>query len=128
MWIPPGPWSEKKLHLRFTAAKESCSAGTGKVINLCVFRMVLSLYEYQILISLLEGSINTLNGLGWYHGVVPEDHRNAVKYFEQAALNGSADAMFNLGIYDINGKNPYSPFDSCTLSKLLCVLYDIFST
>ncbi|KAG7228882.1 hypothetical protein INR49_008660 [Caranx melampygus] len=55
------------------------------------------------------GSINALNGLGWYHGIVLEDHRNAVKYFEQAALNGSADAMFNLGIYHLNGKNPHSP-------------------
>lgn len=85
--------------------------------------MVLSLYEYQILVSLLEGSINTLNGLGWYHGVVLEDHRNAVKYFEQAALNGSADAMFNLGIYDINGKNPYSPFDSCQNSFAFYMIY-----
>ncbi|XP_008297004.1 protein sel-1 homolog 3 [Stegastes partitus] len=51
------------------------------------------------------GSINALNGLGWYHGIVLNDHKNAVKYFEQAALNGSEDGMFNLGIYHLNGKN-----------------------
>lgn len=32
-----------------------------------------------------------------------------MKYFEQAALNGSSDGMFNLGIYHLNGKNPNSP-------------------
>lgn len=33
-----------------------------------------------------------------------------MKYFEQAALNGSSDGMFNLGIYHLSGKNPNSPF------------------
>ncbi|XP_056893155.1 protein sel-1 homolog 3 isoform X1 [Takifugu flavidus] len=56
------------------------------------------------------GSINALNGLGWYHGIIRKDHENAVKYFERAALNGSSDAMFNLGIYHASGKNPNSPF------------------
>ncbi|XP_039985010.1 protein sel-1 homolog 3 isoform X2 [Xiphias gladius] len=51
------------------------------------------------------GSINALNGLGWYHGIILNDHKNAVKYFEQAALNGSGDGMFNLGIYHLSGKN-----------------------
>nr|XP_046248204.1 protein sel-1 homolog 3 isoform X2 [Scatophagus argus] len=55
------------------------------------------------------GSINALNGLGWYHGTILNDHKNAVKYFEQAARNGSDDGMFNLGIYYLNGKNPNSP-------------------
>ncbi|XP_047442199.1 protein sel-1 homolog 3 isoform X2 [Mugil cephalus] len=55
------------------------------------------------------GSISALNGLGWYHGIVLKDHKNAVKYFEQAALNGSEDGMFNLGIYYLNGKSPNSP-------------------
>ncbi|XP_023284508.1 protein sel-1 homolog 3-like isoform X1 [Seriola lalandi dorsalis] len=55
------------------------------------------------------GSINALNGLGWYHGIVLNDHRNAVKYFEQAALNGSDDGMFNLGVYHLGGKNPHNP-------------------
>ncbi|XP_072246122.1 protein sel-1 homolog 3 isoform X3 [Leuresthes tenuis] len=56
------------------------------------------------------GSINALNGLGWFHGIVLNDHKNAVKYFEQAALNGSDDGMFNLGIYHLNGKNPEKPW------------------
>uniref|UniRef100_A0A3B5AKH5 Uncharacterized protein n=1 Tax=Stegastes partitus TaxID=144197 RepID=A0A3B5AKH5_9TELE len=55
--------------------------------------------------AMVSGSINALNGLGWYHGIVLNDHKNAVKYFEQAALNGSEDGMFNLGIYHLNGKN-----------------------
>lgn len=55
------------------------------------------------------GSINALNGLGWYHGIVLKDHRNAAKYFEQAALNGSDDGMFNLGIYHLTGENPDKP-------------------
>ncbi|KAM4549430.1 protein sel-1 homolog 3 isoform 1-T1 [Odontesthes bonariensis] len=56
------------------------------------------------------GSITALNGLGWYHGTVLNDHKNAVKYFEQAALNGSDDGMFNLGIYHLNGRNPDKPW------------------
>uniref|UniRef100_A0A3Q1IK76 Uncharacterized protein n=1 Tax=Anabas testudineus TaxID=64144 RepID=A0A3Q1IK76_ANATE len=60
------------------------------------------------------GSINALNGLGWYHGIVLNDHKNAVKYFEQAALNGSGDAVFNLGVYHLNGKNPQNPLKNET--------------
>ncbi|KAI3368340.1 hypothetical protein L3Q82_008046 [Scortum barcoo] len=55
------------------------------------------------------GSINALNGLGWYHAIILKDHKKAVKYFEQAALNGSDDAMYNLGIYHLSGENPDSP-------------------
>uniref|UniRef100_UPI0037E8532C protein sel-1 homolog 3 isoform X2 n=1 Tax=Semicossyphus pulcher TaxID=241346 RepID=UPI0037E8532C len=55
------------------------------------------------------GSINALNALGWYYGNVLKDHRNAKKYFEQAALNGSEHGMFNLGIYYLNGMDPDSP-------------------
>lgn len=60
-------------------------------------------------VSSLQGSISALNGLGWYHGIRLNDHRNAVKYFKLAALNGSDDGMFNLGVYHLNGKNPESP-------------------
>ncbi|XP_027146236.1 protein sel-1 homolog 3 isoform X2 [Larimichthys crocea] len=56
------------------------------------------------------GSINALNGLGWYHGIILKDYKNAVKYFKQAALNGSDDAMFNLGIYHLSGDNPDMPW------------------
>nr|XP_015831045.2 protein sel-1 homolog 3 [Nothobranchius furzeri] len=55
------------------------------------------------------GSINALNGLGWYHGSVLKDHKKAVKYFEQAALNGSDDGMYNLGVYHLSGKHPNKP-------------------
>ncbi|XP_073332497.1 protein sel-1 homolog 3 [Pagrus major] len=55
------------------------------------------------------GSINALNGLGWYHGIKLNDHESAVKYFQQAALNGSYDGMFNLGIYHLYGQIPGSP-------------------
>ncbi|XP_040897218.1 protein sel-1 homolog 3 isoform X2 [Toxotes jaculatrix] len=87
-----------------------------------------AMYDYSILLikgqgvkrnytrgfQLLEkaaamGSINALNGLGWYHGIILNDHKNAVKYFEQAALNGSEDGMFNLGLYHLSGKNPHDP-------------------
>uniref|UniRef100_A0A3Q4AT08 Uncharacterized protein n=1 Tax=Mola mola TaxID=94237 RepID=A0A3Q4AT08_MOLML len=87
-----------------------------------------AMYDYSILLmkgrgvkrnytrgaQLLEkaaamGSINALNGLGWYHGMILNDHENAAKYYEEAALNGDADGMFNLGIYHLSGKNPKSP-------------------
>uniref|UniRef100_A0A8P4KDE9 Protein sel-1 homolog 3 n=1 Tax=Dicentrarchus labrax TaxID=13489 RepID=A0A8P4KDE9_DICLA len=88
-----------------------------------------AMYDYSILLmkgqgvkrnhtrgfQLLEkaaamGSINALNGLGWYHGIILNDHKTAAIYFEQAALNGSADGMFNLGIYHLSGINPDSPW------------------
>ncbi|KAG8003474.1 Protein sel-1-like protein 3 [Nibea albiflora] len=56
------------------------------------------------------GSINALNGLGWYHGIILKDDKSAVKYFKQAALNGSGDAMFNLGIYHLSGADPDMPW------------------
>ncbi|CAG5862185.1 unnamed protein product [Menidia menidia] len=56
------------------------------------------------------GSINALNGLGWYHGTVLNDHESAVRYFQQAAANGSAEGMFNLGVYHLSGKNPEKPW------------------
>ncbi|KAM7410426.1 hypothetical protein PAMA_001729 [Pampus argenteus] len=57
-----------------------------------------------------QGSVDALNGLGWYHDSILKDHKTAMKYFKQAALNGSDDGMFNLGIYHLNGKNPDSPW------------------
>lgn len=54
------------------------------------------------------GSVHALNGLGWYHSAILTDHKSAVKYFEQAALNGSEDGMFNLGLYHLTGNNPNS--------------------
>ncbi|KAF7646549.1 hypothetical protein LDENG_00185830, partial [Lucifuga dentata] len=52
-----------------------------------------------------KGSISALNGLGWYHGNFLKDHKTAVKYYEQAALNGSEEGMFNLGVYYLSGEN-----------------------
>ncbi|XP_070817191.1 protein sel-1 homolog 3 [Chaetodon trifascialis] len=88
-----------------------------------------SMYDYSILLmkgqgvkrnytrgfQLLEkaaamGSINALNGLGWYHGIILNNHKKAVKYFEQAALNGNDDGMFNLGVYHLSGKDPDRPW------------------
>ncbi|KAM7388614.1 hypothetical protein PAMP_024779 [Pampus punctatissimus] len=66
---------------------------------------------FQLLEKAAEmGSIDALNGLGWYHDSILKDHKTAMKYFKQAALNGSDDGMFNLGIYHLNGKNPDSPW------------------
>ncbi|XP_029939860.1 protein sel-1 homolog 3 isoform X2 [Salarias fasciatus] len=56
------------------------------------------------------GSINALNGLGWYHGTILNDHKNATKYFEKAASSGNVDAMFNLGLYHLTGKIPGKPW------------------
>ncbi|XP_075937671.1 protein sel-1 homolog 3 [Anarhichas minor] len=55
------------------------------------------------------GSVNALNGLGWYYRMILNDHEKAVKYFRQAALNGSADAIFNLGLYHLSHQNPDDP-------------------
>ncbi|XP_072294196.1 protein sel-1 homolog 3 [Eucyclogobius newberryi] len=52
------------------------------------------------------GSINALNALGFYHGIILNNHRAAVKYFEQSARNGSEDGMFNLGVYHLRGIIP----------------------
>lgn len=58
----------------------------------------------------LQGSISAVNGLGWYHGTVLKEHAEALEYYQRAALNGgSADAVFNLGVYRLNGKHPRRP-------------------
>lgn len=58
----------------------------------------------------LQGSISALNGLGWYHGTVLKEHAKALEYYQRAAFNGSsADAVFNLGVYRLNGKHPWRP-------------------
>lgn len=56
-----------------------------------------------------QGSVQALNGLGWYYSTILRDYKTAYKYFEQAAHNGSHDGMFNLGVYHLNGKNPHNP-------------------
>uniref|UniRef100_A0A8C7T0L1 Uncharacterized protein n=1 Tax=Oncorhynchus mykiss TaxID=8022 RepID=A0A8C7T0L1_ONCMY len=87
-----------------------------------------AMYEYSILLfkgqgvkrnmtlglQILEkaaakGSVQALNGLGWYYSTILRDYKTAYKYFEQAAHNGSHDGMFNLGVYHLNGKNPHNP-------------------
>ncbi|XP_074523997.1 protein sel-1 homolog 3 [Halichoeres trimaculatus] len=60
------------------------------------------------------GSIRALNGLGWYHWNVLEDHKSAVKYFEQAAHKGNEDAIYNLGIFYLYGKHPDKPWKNET--------------
>ncbi|XP_029002328.1 protein sel-1 homolog 3 isoform X2 [Betta splendens] len=75
---------------------------------------------FQLLKKAAEmGSINALNGLGWYHGEILNNHAKAVKYFEQAAMNGSEEALFNLGVYHLNGKNPENPWTNETAAFLL---------
>ncbi|KAM6963074.1 protein sel-1 homolog 3 [Aplochiton taeniatus] len=65
---------------------------------------------FQLLQKAAEmGSVQALNGLGWYHCVKLKDHKTAMKYFEQAAHNGSDNGMYNLGVYYITGKNPDDP-------------------
>ncbi|XP_026854424.2 protein sel-1 homolog 3 isoform X1 [Electrophorus electricus] len=55
------------------------------------------------------GSVDALNGLGWYYSAAGQDDRKAVRYFQLAARNGSRDAIFNLGVYHLNGANPDMP-------------------
>lgn len=81
-----------------------CVCNHFGVYSMCLF------FKKTLSVALLQGSINALNGLGWYHGIIRKDHEKAAEYFEQAALNGSSDGMFNLGIYHLSGKNPNSPF------------------
>ncbi|KAK1896326.1 Protein sel-1 like 3 [Dissostichus eleginoides] len=77
-----------------------------------------AMYDYSILLMKGQGvrrnhsrggSVSALNGLGWYYGMVLQDHRKALSFFQQAALNGSEEAMFNLGIYHLNGSSPAVP-------------------
>ncbi|XP_031431035.1 protein sel-1 homolog 3 [Clupea harengus] len=49
------------------------------------------------------GSDEALNGLGWYYSTIAKDPKRALKYFQQAAQNGSSDAMFNVGVYHLQG-------------------------
>ncbi|TKS74871.1 Protein sel-1 -like protein 3 [Collichthys lucidus] len=70
------------------------------------------------------GSINALNGLGWYHGIILKDYKTSVKYFKQAALNGSDDAMFNLGIYHLSGDNPDMPWRNEVRALHICFITD----
>ncbi|KAJ8337661.1 hypothetical protein SKAU_G00366270 [Synaphobranchus kaupii] len=88
----------------------------------------LSMYDYSIILfkgqgvkknttlalKLLEkaasmGSLEALNGLGWYYSTFMADIESAVKYFEKAAMNGSKDAVFNLGVIYLNGNYPGKP-------------------
>lgn len=56
-----------------------------------------------------QGSAEALNGLGWYYSTIKKDKRRAIRYFEQAAQNGSRDGLFNVGVYHLNGENPDKP-------------------
>ncbi|XP_016317523.1 protein sel-1 homolog 3-like [Sinocyclocheilus anshuiensis] len=55
------------------------------------------------------GSVEALNGLGWYYSSIVKDGRKAFRYFELAAQNGSSDGLFNVGVYQLNGDNPDKP-------------------
>ncbi|XP_056305432.1 protein sel-1 homolog 3-like [Danio aesculapii] len=55
------------------------------------------------------GSVEALNGLGWYYSTIVKDRRKAIEYFELAAQNGSRDGLFNVGVYQLNGLNPDKP-------------------
>ncbi|KAK7131852.1 hypothetical protein R3I93_018421 [Phoxinus phoxinus] len=55
------------------------------------------------------GSVEALNGLGWYYSTIVKDGRKAIRYFELAAQNGSRDGLFNVGIYQLNGASPDNP-------------------
>lgn len=56
-----------------------------------------------------QGSVEALNGLGWYYNTIVKDGRKAFRYFELAAENGSRDGLFNVGVYHFNGDNPDKP-------------------
>ncbi|XP_073795739.1 protein sel-1 homolog 3 isoform X1 [Danio rerio] len=55
------------------------------------------------------GSVEALNGLGWFYSTIVEDRSKAIEYFELAAQNGSRDGLFNVGVYQLNGLNPDKP-------------------
>ncbi|KAM9831359.1 protein sel-1 homolog 3 [Neosynchiropus ocellatus] len=122
--------NKKKLGTMLYWGQHGVSKDIGnaaKWFEKCAMQMTdaSALYEYAVLLikglgvkknitrglQLLEkaaamGSISALNGLGWYHGSILEDHKTAEQYFKQAALNGSEDGMFNLGVYYLTGLNP----------------------
>lgn len=56
-----------------------------------------------------QGSVEALNGIGWYYSTIVKDKTKAFRYFELAAQNGSRDGLFNVGIYYLNGDNPDKP-------------------
>lgn len=56
-----------------------------------------------------QGSVEALNGLGWYYSTIVKDGRKAIQYFELAAQNGSRDGLFNVGVYQLNGASPDKP-------------------
>ncbi|KAK0141736.1 Protein sel-1 3 [Merluccius polli] len=51
------------------------------------------------------GSVEALNAVGWYYSSIIRNVSVAVKYFQRAALNGSRDAVYNLGLYHLNGEH-----------------------
>ncbi|KAL0158879.1 hypothetical protein M9458_046955, partial [Cirrhinus mrigala] len=48
------------------------------------------------------GSVEALNGLGWYYSTIVKDGRKAFRYFDR-------DGLFNVGVYHLNGENPDQP-------------------
>nr|XP_015200513.1 PREDICTED: protein sel-1 homolog 3 isoform X1 [Lepisosteus oculatus] len=55
------------------------------------------------------GCVEAINGLGWYYSTFKADMVTAVKYFEKAAEKGSRDALYNLGVFHLNGYHPRNP-------------------
>ncbi|KAG5275934.1 hypothetical protein AALO_G00126130 [Alosa alosa] len=49
------------------------------------------------------GSTEALNGLGWYYSTIVKEPKRALKYFQQAAQNGSSNAIFNIGVFHLQG-------------------------
>ncbi|XP_062412495.1 protein sel-1 homolog 3-like [Sardina pilchardus] len=49
------------------------------------------------------GCVEALNGLGWYYSTIVKEPKRALMYFQQAAQNGSSDAMFNIGVFHLQG-------------------------
>ncbi|KAI1888741.1 hypothetical protein AGOR_G00171850 [Albula goreensis] len=56
-----------------------------------------------------EGLLEALNGMGWYYSHFMADAETALKYFEKAAKNGSRDAVYNLGVFHLNGNYTGKP-------------------
>ncbi|XP_067302907.1 protein sel-1 homolog 3-like isoform X2 [Pseudorasbora parva] len=55
------------------------------------------------------GSVEALNGLGWYYSSIVKNGTKAFRYFELAAQNGSRDGLFNVGVFQLNGASPDKP-------------------
>lgn len=60
-------------------------------------------------VSVVQGLLEAVNGMGWYYSTFMADTKTAVKYFEKAAKNGSKDGVFNLGLVHLNGDYPGKP-------------------